>query len=182
MNETGFLEKADHPFIISFKECFPYNEEDPVLRYCIVLEYADGCDLRSKLNQRKHIPEKIALTWFTQACLGLMHMHDKGKAHRDLKPENILIVGEICGGMAKIGDFGSVKDIFLDDNQTIGVGTLMYFAPEKLSSSHTEKVDLWSMGIILYEMLTGNRYPFEYDYQKGNLLDYVQNLKNLKLK
>lgn len=80
-----------------------------------MLEYADGCDLFSKLMPKKPISEKIAMTWFTQACLGLAYMHSQGKTHRDVKPGNILIVGGMPG-VAKIGDFGSIKEIDVNDD------------------------------------------------------------------
>lgn len=93
-SEIGFLKATNHPFIISYKDDFPYPN-DMLGRHCIVLEYADGCDLRKKMLQMNNdIPEKFALNWFTHACLGLAKMHAQGLVHRDIKPENILIVGE----------------------------------------------------------------------------------------
>lgn len=104
-------------------------------------------------------------------------------SHRDIKPENILIVGDMVGGIAKIADFGSLKEInYFEDNQTFLVGTPLYFAPEKKSKSYTEKVDVWSMGIILFEMLNGRGHPIDYDFKSGNLLDYLTKLPDLPIK
>lgn len=79
------------------------------------------------------IPEKVALNWFTHVCLGLAQMHKRGLAHRDIKPDNILIVGEVAGGIAKLGDFGTVRIIGYTTKLTYQVGTARYFAPEKVT-------------------------------------------------
>jgi len=135
-----------------------------------VIEYADGCDLRAKmLALNMPVPEKLMLIWFAQICLGLARMHELKNAHRDIKPDNILIVGDSFGGVAKIGDFGSVKKINFFDNQTFFVGTPKYFAPEKVDSNHNEKIDIWSLGIVLYELLTFGEHPIDYELEGANL-------------
>jgi len=64
------------PFIIGIIEHFPYpDDEEDTGRQCIVLEYADGCDLRSKFDKDTRVPEPVALNWITQGCLGLLKMH-----------------------------------------------------------------------------------------------------------
>ena len=148
-----------------------------------MLEYADGCDLRSKMaTMSNDIPEMLALNWFTHACLGLAQMHSLGLVHRDIKPENILIVGENAGGIAKLGDFGTVRNVNLASHLTYKVGTPLYFAPEKKLSQYSWEVDVWSMGILLYEMLSGGEHPIDYDFEKGNLDEYMELLPSLKLK
>lgn len=158
-------------------------KDDPAHRSCLVLEYADGCDLRNMLNTlKKPIPEKLALMWFAEACLGLARMHEKRIAHRDLKPENILLTCGRHGGVAKIADFGCQKYIREDERQTYQIGTGQYFAPEKIKKNYDMKVDVWSMGIVLYEMLTGGEHPVEFDFEKYSLLEYMMELPHLKLK
>lgn len=128
------------------------------------------------------VPEKLALIWFTQACLGLARMHELKNAHRDIKPANILIVAENFGGVAKIGDFGSVKKMNFFDKQTFLVGTPLYFAPEKGGIHHDEKIDVWSLGIVLYELLTFGEHPIDFDFEGADLYDYMTKLPHLKLK
>lgn len=91
-------------------------------------------------------------------------MHERSIAHRDVKPENILLVCEKYGGVAKIADFGSNKKVLSDERQTIVVGTPYYYAPERATSTYDEKVDVWSLGVVLYEMLTGGDHPVEFDF------------------
>lgn len=94
------------------------------------MEYADGCDLRTKMaSLENNMTEEMALKWFTQACLGLAEMHANSIVHRDIKPENILIVGN----RAKLGDFGTIKNMHFSTQLTYVVGTPHYFAPEKRS-------------------------------------------------
>lgn len=109
------------------------------------------------------IPEKLALNWFTHACLGLAKMHSQGLIHRDIKPDNILIVGEKAGGIAKLGDFGTVldyKQTSLSLKMTRKIGTANYFAPEKKTKKYRFEVDIWSMGVVLFEMVSGGQHPF----------------------
>ncbi|TNV73347.1 hypothetical protein FGO68_gene5487 [Halteria grandinella] len=103
-------------------------------------------------------------------------------AHRDIKPDNILIVGEEAGGIAKLGDFGTVKDLSFTSRHTYVVGTPMYFAPERLGNRYQEEADVWAMGLVLYEMVSGGDFPFEYDFRKGNLDDYMKKLPHLPIK
>ncbi|TNV82651.1 hypothetical protein FGO68_gene16926 [Halteria grandinella] len=168
--EVEFLQRTDHPYIIKYFGHFPYpgSHRD---EHCIVLEYADGCDLRSKMaTMDNKISEDLALTWFAQASLALLQMHSKGIIHRDIKPENILIVGKI----AKLADFGTVKEIEQATHMTMQAGTLEYFAPERLTESYSFKSDVWSLGIVLFEMISGGNHPF---FAKGT--KFHQYMKDL---
>ncbi|TNV84318.1 hypothetical protein FGO68_gene2762 [Halteria grandinella] len=182
MSELEFLKATVHPFIIRYIDDFPYPN-DLSERHCIVLEYADGCDLRKKMQAKNYrITEKEAINWFTQICLALAQMHAQGLVHRDIKPENILIVGEEAGGIAKLGDFGTIKHIFAASQHTYRVGTCQYFAPEKRNLMYQGEVDVWSLGIVLYEMVSGGMFPFDYDFANGSLEDYLIKLPHLELK
>ncbi|TNV74068.1 hypothetical protein FGO68_gene2935 [Halteria grandinella] len=127
------------------------------------------------------IPEIVALNWFTHACLGLARMHSKGLAHRDVKPANILIVGG-CGGVAKLGDFGTVKRIDTYNHLTMNIGTYSYYAPEIITKKYSVQVDVWAIGIVLFEMLSRGDFPFAYNFNTGNPFDYLVKLQNLELK
>jgi len=85
--------------------------------------------------------------------------------HRDIKPENILIKGVDVGGIAVISDFGTVRKKASYETSYISMqGTKYYFAPETIYKRFDAKVDIWAMGIVLYEMLTNREYPFEIDF------------------
>jgi serine/threonine protein kinase len=94
---------------------------------------------------------------FSEICLGVQYLHHEGIAHNDLKPENVMID---TNGTAKIIDFGYAKTEQMagDDEKS---GTLMYAAPELFDSGqyHTQKADIWSLGIVLYAMATAS-FPF----------------------
>ncbi|TNV83014.1 hypothetical protein FGO68_gene14858 [Halteria grandinella] len=182
ITELEFLRIANHPFIIGYIEDFAFPQ-DFTGRHCIVLEHADGCDLRKKMQALNfEIPEKVALNWFAQVSLGLAKMHYKGLAHRDVKPDNILIAGENAGGIAKLGDFGTVRSIGMDSHLTYKVGTALYFAPEKITKKYQGGVDVWALGIVLYELLSGGDFPFDYKFEGKTLDEYMAALPTLKLK
>ncbi|TNV83630.1 hypothetical protein FGO68_gene12327 [Halteria grandinella] len=151
-----------HPNLINYIESFTIRDPSTGFdRMCIILEYADGLTLQSKYKEK--IPEQQALLWFYQACMGLSYLHKEGIGHRDVKPANILIVGsEISGGgIAKIADFGTTKQLEPMREHTIPVGTETYFSPERSTGVYNEKVDVWAMGIILFEMQTGGLRPLD---------------------
>ncbi|TNV81308.1 hypothetical protein FGO68_gene3333 [Halteria grandinella] len=182
ITELEFLRIANHPFIIGYIKDFPYPQ-DMAGRHCIVLELADGCDLRKKMLALDHkIPEQVVINWITHVCLGLAKMHYKGLCHRDVKPENILIVGEVDGGIAKLGDFGTVRNFNYDTHLTYKVGTFLYFAPEKITKKYQGGVDVWALGIVLYELLCGGEFPFDYSFEGKTLDEYMIALRSLKLK
>ena len=130
---------------------------DPELFY-ITMEYCDGGDLRSLIRSRAEltIREKLRLVW--QIAMGLQSAHSNGVIHRDLKPGNVLL----ARGIAKIADFGLAKKPGTDATVTQGgaVGTYHYSSPEQLASKALDaRADLWSLGVVLFEILTWQR-PF----------------------
>jgi len=145
-----------------------------------VLEYEEGSDLRSKLKFYKYtIPERLALNWFTQICLALLTMHHKGVVHRDIQPENILIIGERVGGIAKLGDFGTVQCPDFASFLAYKAGTPLYYAPERRSKNYSFPADIWAIGVILYEMACGGAHPFRQD---GSIEEYILELPRLEMK
>ncbi|MEW5956207.1 MAG: protein kinase [Chloroflexota bacterium] len=125
----------------------------------IVMEYVAGSDLRTAINQQGKIPINQAVEYAIQVCSAVGTAHRAGLVHGDLKPGNILITPT---NQAKVTDFGLAKalgDSAMDDGEVVW-GTPAYFAPEQAAGDRVlPATDVYAIGIILYEMLTG-RVPF----------------------
>ncbi len=124
----------------------------------VIMEYVSGPSLRDLLNAHPDGlgPQKAA--YFLQGiAAGLSYLHERGIVHRDLKPGNIFY----DDGYVKIGDYGLSKHISVSrhSGNTVSVGTVHYMAPEIGSGSYSKAIDIYALGVILYEMLTG-RLPF----------------------
>ena len=159
--EAQIMATLNHPSIIHLEETFIMKK--PKLSICIVIEYADGEDLNKRIiNQKKlkkYFQESQILDWFTQICLGVKHIHDRKILHRDLKSENIFLTKN---GLIKLGDFGIAKclDYTLEKAHTY-IGTPYYLSPEIiLGKSYSSSSDIWSLGVILYELCCLKK-PFE---------------------
>ncbi|HCW80349.1 MAG TPA: Stk1 family PASTA domain-containing Ser/Thr kinase, partial [Ruminococcaceae bacterium] len=128
----------------------------------IVEEYIDGITLKEYLDQQKQIKWKEAIHFVVQILRALEHAHSKGIIHRDIKPQNIMLLQD---GTIKVTDFGIAR---LSHNETRtmtgkAIGSVHYIAPEQARGDYTdEKTDIYSVGVMLYEMLTG-KLPFEAD-------------------
>ena len=160
LNEVRILASIKSPFIISYKEAF-IEESDKSL--CIVMEYADDGDLYQKICQYKKMnllmEESDIWRVFIMMVKGLKILHDLKILHRDLKSANILLFND---GTAKIGDC-NVSKIFYGERDMgyTQTGTPYYASPEVWSEApYDQKSDIWSLGIITYEMLTLNP-PFK---------------------
>lgn len=127
--------------------------------YFIVMEYCSGPSLRDLLiaEPKGFAPEKAAF-FVREIAKGLAYLHDRGIVHRDLKPGNIFF----DDGYVKIGDYGLSKFISVSRHsaQTSSVGTVHYMAPEIGSGNYSRGVDIYALGVMLYEMILG-RVPFE---------------------
>ncbi len=127
----------------------------------VIMEYMTGPSLRDLLRQHpRGLGEPEAVHLITEIGKGLTCLHDHGVVHRDLKPENIFYED----GHAKIGDYGLAKLLSASrqSGQTMSVGTVHYMAPEIGSGNYQRGVDIYSLGIILHELLTGE-VPFDGD-------------------
>ena len=137
------------------------------------MDYIDGRDLKSILIERCKLAPEEAVPIVQQICRGLEAAHTEGVVHRDLKPQNIMVDGS---GRVWVMDFGLARSIEKAGMTRSGalMGTPDYMSPEQ---AHAEKVDarsdLFSLGIIFYEMLTGH-LPFQADTMMATLLKRVQ--------
>ncbi len=148
--------RLEHPNII--KVLSPERKS----RMYIAMEYVDGVSLRAVLRDHCPLPDEKALDYARQLCEALVYMHGRQVVHRDLKPENILITAE---GRLKIMDFGIALDASARRLTWSGlsstIGTPDYMAPEQISGRRGDaRTDIYSLGVILYEMLTG-KLPYQ---------------------
>lgn len=133
--------------------------EDKDGDHWIVMEYVSGKSLDDILDEQNGpLPYQEMEKWFTGIIAGLAFLHDRGIVHRDLKPANVYNED----GVVKIGDVGLAKYISQSrrNAQTESVGTVYYMAPEVARGQYGHEVDIYSLGIVLYEMLTG-KLPFD---------------------
>lgn len=132
----------------------------------IVEEYIDGITLKEYINQEKVLSAKEAVYYTEQILMALQHAHDKGIVHRDVKPQNIMLISD---GTIKITDFGIAK-FSRNDTGTLtenAIGTVHYMSPEQARGEDADaRSDLYSVGVVLYEMLTGI-LPFDSDSLVG---------------
>ncbi|MCH8023373.1 MAG: serine/threonine protein kinase [Candidatus Marinimicrobia bacterium] len=130
--------------------------------YYLVMEYVDGEDLESVLTRKRYLSNEQAMLIFTEICRGLLYAHEHGVIHRDIKPANILISHT---GQVKIADFGiSTFKEGGDDGLTkagASFGTPSYMSPEQFDDTKSvdNRADIYSMGVLLYELVTGKK-PF----------------------
>jgi serine/threonine-protein kinase len=136
----------------------------------LVMEYLEGHDLESVLQSKRLLPLSTAVDYAMQACEGLAEAHAAGIVHRDLKPANLFLARRSDGSVrVKLLDFGISKltqspgmpDAGMTSTQAL-MGSPLYMSPEQLRSSKNvdRRADIWSMGVILYEIF-GGRSPFE---------------------
>ena len=139
-----------HPNIV---EMYDVGEDDG--QYYIVMEYVDGKTLKQVLKQRGHLSVTEVVDIMLQVTDGLAHAHDAYIIHRDIKPQNIMI---LPNGMIKITDFGvstALNSTQLTQTNSV-MGTVHYLPPEQASGKgSTIRSDIYSMGIMMYELLTG---------------------------
>ena len=126
----------------------------------LVMEYVPGRTLRGLLDERGSLSPRLALALMDAVVEGLAAAHDAGLVHRDVKPENVLLADN---GRIKIADFGLARAVSTSTNTGTLVGTVAYLAPELVTGGGAdERSDVYSAGIMLYEMLTG-RQPYTGD-------------------
>lgn len=150
---------------------YDFGEQRPW--YYLVMPFVEGGTLRDYLHKRERLPLEEAGSFLEQIASALQHAHDHGVVHRDVKPSNILLR---LDGHAYLVDFGLAKAKIEAEFQTHSgamVGTPEYMAPEQSDGRNDFRSDIYSLGIILYQMLTG-RVPFTADSPVGVTLKHIQ--------
>lgn len=148
--EVRLARRVTHPNVCRVHD-LGQLEEQPFLS----MEYVDGEDLDSLLRRAGRLTTDRALGIARQICAGLGAAHARGVLHRDLKPANVLVD---AGGQVKLTDFGLALDADEDAGALAGAGTPAYMAPEQLAGAPASEVtDLYSLGVVLWELLTGAR-------------------------
>ena len=154
-NESKVIAVLDHPNIVKV-----YDVNFTGAEQYIVMEYIDGITLKQYIEHQGHLRWKDSVHFVTQILRALSHAHEHGVIHRDIKSQNIMLLRD---GTIKVMDFGIARfareDIRTMDDKAIG--SVHYISPEQACGEESdEKSDIYSVGVLLYEMLTG-RVPFD---------------------
>lgn len=166
--ESQAAASLSHPNIVNV---YDVGEEDDI--YYIVMEYVDGKTLKEFIKEKGKLNKDEILDFTRQIALALKHAHANHVVHRDIKPHNILITED---HRAKVTDFGIALAATSSTITNTGsiIGSVHYFSPEQARGGYTdEKSDLYSLGIVMYEMATG-RLPFEGDAPITIALKHIQ--------
>jgi eukaryotic-like serine/threonine-protein kinase len=148
--EATTVARLSHPNIV---QIFDLGKEDE--RLYIVMEYVEGESLAALLARERRLAPAQAVELAQQACLALECAHSEGVVHRDVKPANLLLRGD---GTLKVADFGIARSDQTTAHTQTGtvLGTASYLAPEQAAGEPvTPRADLYSLGVVLYELLTG---------------------------
>ena len=167
-NESKAIAVLSHPNIVKVYDV-SFNED---IQY-IVMEYIDGITLKEYIEQQKVLRWKEAVHFTVQILRALQHAHDKGIVHRDIKPQNIMLLAD---GTIKVADFGIAR-FARASQQTVtdkAIGSVHYISPEQAKGDVTdEKSDIYSVGVMLYEMTTG-KLPFDAESPVSVALQQIQ--------
>ena len=141
--------------------------------YYIVMEYVKGETLKNYINRKGRLSEQETIKISRQVAEALKHAHSKNIVHRDIKPHNILITEE---GIVKVTDFGIARAATSStiNNTSNVIGSVHYFSPEQARGGYVdEKSDIYSLGIVMYEMITGV-VPFDADNHISVAMKQIQ--------
>ena len=161
VNEARLLARLDCPHIVRVLDAGVTQDPHHAPLPYMVLELLHGEDLRTQCEQGATADIARAVGWILQACEGLAAAHAQGVIHRDLKPENLFLAREADGTeVVKVLDFGIARSLAMPSSLTFhgeGVGSPGYMSPEQLHHASTadERSDIWSLGVVLYELIAG---------------------------
>jgi eukaryotic-like serine/threonine-protein kinase len=176
--EASTAARLTHPNTVTI---FDYGKDEPHGVYYIAMEYLDGRTLHRVIHDEGALPEARASRIAQQICRSASEAHGLGVVHRDLKPGNVLLLDRGDeSDFVKVLDFGLVKDVSgkgQDLTQTgLFMGSPKYMAPEQVTSGDiTPRTDVYAVGVILYEMLTG-KPPFEKRQSMSTLVAHVNDM------
>jgi len=158
--ERNILMRINHPFLMKIH----YSLQKPDKLY-LVMDFTNGGELFYHLQSERRFSPERSRFYAAEIVMGLEHLHKNGIIYRDLKPENLLLD---ASGHIKMTDFGLSKENLANDDRTnTFCGTPEYLAPEVLDGKDYNKaVDWWSLGTLIYEMLTGLPPFYDEDVQK----------------
>lgn len=167
-NESKAIAVLSHPNIVKIYDV-GFTEK---IQF-IVMEYIDGITLKEFMEQQGVLKWKDAIHFIIQVLRALQHAHDRGIVHRDIKPQNIMLFPD---GTIKVMDFGIAR-FAREEGKTFSdkaIGSVHYISPEQARGDITdEKSDIYSVGVMLYEMLTGQK-PFDADNPVSVALMHMQ--------
>lgn len=167
-NESKAMAAMNHPNVMQV-----YDVSFTDKMQSIVMEYIDGITLKEYIEQQGALQWKEAVHFTVQILRALQHAHDKGIVHRDIKPQNIMLLSD---GAIKITDFGIAR-FARSATRTLtdkAIGSVHYISPEQASGGTVDaRTDIYSVGVMLYEMLTG-KVPFEADSPVSVALKQIQ--------
>lgn len=169
-NEAQAVARLSHPNVVSIYDVGQEND----LHY-LIMEYVEGSTLKALIADKAPLPPLQAIDIARQICSALEHAHENEVIHRDIKPHNILITKN---GQAKVTDFGiaqAVNEATMSYSGTM-VGSVHYLSPEQARGGVTgAAADIYSFGIVLYEMLTG-QLPFQGDTPVAVAIKHLQEM------
>ncbi len=172
-NESKAIAVLSHPNIVKIYDV-GFSEK---IQF-IVMEYIDGITLKEYMESERVLNWKDSVHFVTQILRALQHAHERGIVHRDIKPQNIMMFTD---GTINVMDFGIAK-FAREEGRTAtdqAIGTVHYISPEQARGDVTDaKSDLYSVGVMLYEMLTGQK-PFDTDNPVSIAVMHMQNIAEL---
>jgi len=164
-NEIELMQNSEFPFILKLIEHLKIDD----VNY-LILEFCDLGTLADYIASKKKDMDYI---YSIQIILGLQYLFHKNILHRDIKPQNILLKSNLSSSDVKICDFGFSKQLADDDLYSTFCGSPLYMAPEIFSHNpYSDKADIWSLGVILYELLTK-----EHPYPSKTRAELISKLK-----
>ncbi|XP_067203282.1 serine/threonine-protein kinase ULK3 isoform X2 [Linepithema humile] len=170
LTEIKLLNVLKHEHIVEMKDFF-WDEGN----IYIVMEYCDGGDLSSFIKRKHKLPENICRRFLQQLALALRYLRDHNVCHMDLKPQNLLLMRK-PQLVLKVGDFGFAQYLSNSEHKFAIRGSPLYMAPEMLlKHKYDARVDLWSVGVIMYECLFGKA-----PYSSSSFQELAEKIKDCR--
>ena len=175
-NESQAVAKLSHNNIVAVYDVARTDKQD-----YIVMELIDGISLKEYLQKKGHLSWQETVFFAQQIAKALSHAHSRGIIHQDIKPHNIMLLRD---GTVKVTDFGIAR---LESNQETrvvqeAIGSVHYIAPEQAKGSSIDaRADLYSLGVVMYEMLTG-KLPFEGDSAVAIVMQHINSVPEMPSK